>query len=495
MPTGDVQITINDSGAGSVVVPQSNVQVVIGCSSSGTVAQIVATRSPATLASSLGQGPLCEAAALSALNGGTILALRATSTTPGSNTAVTTTGGGTSVVTVTGTPNDDYQVAFLVVAAGTVGSAGITFQISLDAGRNYGPVISLGTANTYAITNTGLTLNFGVGTMLAAQVSKFSCTAPAWNTAGIQACMNALAASPYAVTGWGSVHVVGPMSGANASTLDGYMSTWATQYLFSRTLVAARDLIMPVAWGGAGETEATWMTAVQADYAAVSAKRICASAGHYNMPSAYPGTIFGAPRYRRSLAWALAARQVAIPPQRHAGRVKDGPLSNIVVDPVNDALDGFIYHDERSNPGLDAARFSSARTRIGLTQAYYLNNPNLMSPVGSDFSLLPLGNVMDIACNIVHTVGQQQINSDVRLNANGTIYENDARGIESAILTAINSAMTSQSMISSATVAVDRTTNVQTTKIVTINVTIVARGYILQENVNIQYSNPARAGG
>jgi hypothetical protein len=495
MPTGDVQITIQDSGAGSVVVPQSSVQVVIGCSSAGTANQVVATRSLATLQSQFGYGPLPEAAALAALAGGTVLAVKAATATAGTVSTVTTTGGGTSVVTVSGSPNDDYQVQMSVLTGGTIGTSGITFKLSLDAGRNFGPVIALGTANSYAIPNTGLTLNFGAGTMLAGQYSRFSATAPTWNTAGIQAALNALQASPYAVSGWGSMHIVGVCSGANASTIDGYLSTLASGYVFTRALVGARDAAMPTAWGGSGETESAWANALSSDYSATSAKRICASAGHYNMPSAYPNPAAGTPRYRRSLSWALAARQVRIPPQRHSGRVKDGPLSEIVVDPISDPTDGFIYHDERINPSLDAARFHTARTRVGLTQAFYSVNPNLMSPAGSDFSILPLGNVMDVACGIVHTVGQQQINSDVRLNANGTIFENDAIAIEVAILSALNAAMTSQGMISSATVSVDRTTNVQTTKAVAITVVIVSRGYILQENVSIGFSNPARAGG
>jgi hypothetical protein len=48
-------------------------------------------------------------------------------------------------------------------------------------------------------------------------------------------------------------------------------------------------------------------------------------------------------------------------------------------------------------------------------------------------------------------------------------------------------------MISAAAVAVDRTTNVQQTKTVSLNVTITARGYILQENVQIGFSNPNAA--
>lgn len=282
--------------------------------------------------------------------------------------------------------------------------------------------------------------------------------------------------------------------GADATTIQGYLDTLATGYVFTRAMLSARDAKIPVAWGGQAETETAWITAVTTDYAAVSARRICASAGHYNQPSAIPNPTVGAPRYRRPLAWALAARQVQVPPQRHAGRVRDGSLTQIAIDPTNDPKDGFVYHDERINSGLDAARFTSARTRIGLP-GFYINNPNLMAPLGSVFTMLPLGNVMDVACSIVHQVGQQVIDADIRVNPTGTIYENEARAIEAALLGAIQTAMIATNMISSATVAVDRTNNILTTSTVNVNVSIVARGYVLQENITIGFVQSGQAGG
>lgn len=572
MPTGDVEITIVDGGA-AVVVPGASVQVVIGCSESGTAAQVVATQNPNTLNNNFGNGPMPEAAALSVLAGGTVLALRAAEVTPGSvrgkgsavgggitdatNASpieVTTTnphglitgavvtiagvvgnvgangtfkitktgastftldgstgtgawvsggtittegvnqqGSGTSEVTVTGTPKDEYYIKFLVTTGGTVGVDGIKFRISLDAGRNYGPILSLGTAVSYAIPGTGVTLQFSTGTFVANDYATIGCIAPESDAAGVLACLTALKNSPYAITGWGSMHLTGTFTGADASTIDTALSSLATGFIFTRAIIAARDASPPAIYGGTGESETAWITALQTSFSATQAKRICANAGHYNMPSAFPNSAGGSPRYRRPLSYALAARQVTIPPQRHAGRVRDGSLSNIVVDPTLDPADGFIYHDERLQSGLDSARFCSARTRIGLP-GFYIVNPNLMSQVGSVFTLLPLGNVMDVACGIVHQIGQQEINSDIRLNKNGTIYENEALAIEQTIYGNIKSSMIDTSMISSATVAVDRTNNILATSIVKITVTIVARGYILEEQVSIGYQNPFAAG-
>ncbi len=328
--------------------------------------------------------------------------------------------------------------------------------------------------------------------MVTNEYVTFSTTEPLWATSGIQACLNALQASQYAVTGWGSMHITGPFTGANTTTLQGYLNTLASGKIYTRAIIAARDLAIPTAWGGAGETESAWTTAVLADFAAVAAKRVCVGVGHYNMPSKIPNTVAGLPRYRRPLSWALAARQVTIPPQRHAGRVKDGSIVDIVVDAVNDPADGFVYHDERLNPGFDGAKFCSAWTRIK-KKGWWFKNPNLMHDTGSVFTLLPLGQVMDIACGIVNEVGVEEINEDVRLNDNGTLNDNDAIALELVMGQAIKDNMLAKSMISNYTVVVDRSNNVQTTSEVNIAVTIYARGYILQENITIGFGTAATA--
>jgi hypothetical protein len=505
--TGEVQITVLDGGA-SIVTPANSVQLVIGFASLGTATagQLIATTQPSSLQTSLGYGALPEAAALSVLAGGVVLAVPLAKAATGTAETVQVGAGNTvsspSVVTVTLDATngafDDYYVFMKIVTGGVKGTSGWTMQISLDAGRTFGPVILPGTAATYVISNTGITLNFAAGNFTAGDTFKFATTGPSISTANIQTALNTFAASQYAIAGIGSIHIVGStiatvgtqqgMSGANATTIQGYLDTLATGFVFTRAIISARDSNQPTAYGGAGETDVTWTAAIALDYSAVSAKRICACAGYYNMPSAYPNASAGTPRYRRPLAWALAARQVTIPPQRHAGRVRDGALSQIVVDPSNDPKDGFNYHDERVSPGLDAARFTSARTRFG-KQGYFIVNPNLMSPSGSDFTILPRGNVMDVACDIVHQAGEEEINDDVRLNPSGTLYINDALTIQNGIQGALTANMLATSEISGSTVVVDQTANVGATSKVPINVTIQGRGYVLEEDITIGFQN------
>jgi hypothetical protein len=293
--------------------------------------------------------------------------------------------------------------------------------------------------------------------------------------------------------------------GADASTLELYLDSLALNYQYTRAFLSARDASPPAAYGGSGENEVTWINSVNADYSAVSARRLCVGAGNWNTPSAFSNPSAGTPRMRRNVAWDGAARFVSLAatgaggPQTHLGRVSDGALSTIVVDPTNDPQDGFIYHDESQQPGFDyifsgtGGRFMTTTTRKK-RPGVFITNPLLMSPPGSVFTMLMYGSVIDIACDIVYAVGTQFINSDVRLNPNGTIFNNDALMIEATITNAINVEMLATKMISpGTTVVVDRTNNVQDTGNVNISVTIVAKGYILKETVTIGFSNSAAA--
>lgn len=507
----DVTITIQDGGANTAInVPASNIRVKIGCLLTGigqtaVVNQIISTRSANTLASAFVGGQLAEAAALVCLAGGTVLAIGVPVVTPGTATAVTATvpGSSTSAVTVTldGTNGawDTYFVRVKATAGGTRGTAGIKFQVSLDAGRNYAPDVNLGTAVTYTIPNTGITINFGAGTIVLGDYWSFSTVAPMWNAAGVQAAITALQNSSYALNGWGGMHVVGVTTGSIATLYQSYLGGspdgtggLAAGDIYTRLIADARDALAPVAWGGSGETEATWMGAIQTDVSTVNAKRACLSTGFYNMPSAFPilGTTYF---YRRPLGWALDVRESAIPPQRHAGRVLDGSLGNIIINATSDPTDGFIYHDERINPGLTGARLCAAKTRIG-KQGFFIDQPNLLAPTGSTFTLLPYGNVLDIACDIAFQEAEELIDSDLRVNPNGTLYVNDALAIQNTILAALNTNMTAVGMISGASVIVNQTNNVLVTGNVEITISILRNGYVLSVTIQIGFASPTGPG-
>lgn len=492
--TGNVQITINDNGgATNIIVAAPSVIAVAGTSSAGTVGVPVSTRSVSTITSTFGYGPLSELCAVLIAAGATVIATKLTTDTAGAASAVTFVGTGTSAITVTGTPFDTYYVVLKVVTGGTRGTAGITFQISLDAGRTFGPIIALGTATTYAISNTGITLNFAAGNLVAGDVATFGTTEPLAADTDVTDWLTALQASPYAAAGWGSMIAHGDRSGADVSVIETGLDTLATEYLFERLIVNARDVDPAAKWGGAAESEATWEASLLSDFAATSARRVSVCAGYYNMPSGIANSDAGTPRYRRPLSWAIACRKVQQPVQVLSSRVKDGTLANIIVNPSSDPTDGFTYHDERINPGLDAGRFASAWTRLGQPQGFFVRSENLMSPLGSDFPLLAVGACFDNFCSALVQFLTFNIDDSVRTNANGTIYENDAQRLESGALSAVASAMSGQYQPANTSVVIDRSYNVKTNSKVLVSGTFGGLAYVREFDLTVQVQNPNAA--
>jgi hypothetical protein len=508
MTIPSVNITVEDNGVNtSILLPLQNVQLVMGTAVGGPLLQPFATTSSSSLQQQFVGGQLVEGGGLVTQAGGTIIAMRIPHSFAGTATSPVKTGTGTFSPTVTldGTYGafDDYYVEFVCVTGGALnnaGSSGIQFQISLDAGRHFSPVINLpANALTYAIPGTGITLTLGTNsqTIVKGDVVKFATYAPLWNDGGVQSGINAIASSQYALAGWGSFHLVGNCTASDATTFEGYLDNLFSQDIFTRMICTARDAFSPTAWGGSGETETTWEQALATAWGAVSAKRICAGAGFYNMPSAFAhstyGTVFS---YRRPLSWADAVRRVQVPPQRRGGRVRDGSLGNIVVDPSNDPGDGFVYHDERVSPSLDAARFLAAIT-WKKKQGIFVCHENLMSPTGSQFTDLTLGNVIDVACDIGYQTGVDEISDDLRLNPNGTLYTNDALNIQNAIQGDVDTDMTDAAMISSAVVSVNPNANVGVTGDIPVKISVVPRGYVnsISETIGLAVPNQAPTGG
>jgi hypothetical protein len=339
-----------------------------------------------------------------------------------------------------------------------------------------------------------LTLNFAAGTLLLAGYSTFGCTEPLTNLTAVQACLVALEASQYSVAGWGSMHIVGPWSGSDASSIEGYLDTMTTTKTFTHAIVAARDAHLPTAWGGAGETDAAWSAAIALDYSAASDKRILAVGGYYNMTSQYPVAAAGTPVMRRPGSFAVACSSISTggnptPPQRHIGRVRDGAVSQIIVDPTNDPVDGFVYHDDFQAPALDVARFTSFRTRKG-KPGFFVVNPKMMSPPGSVFVMQYHRRVMDIGCSLLHQTAEDNINNDILLNDNGTIDEIEAQGIEAVIQGVTTTQMSNKGMIVKCKTHIDRTNNIRATDTVKVSQTLYGKGYILEIDAEIGFASP-----
>src|ERR1019366_2080397 len=150
-----VTILVADNGSSAAqTVPQSSVQLKVGCAIGGTVNQPYATSNPGSLQTQFIGGPLVEAAGLVCQVGNIAVCVSCPIATKGTATAVQATvpGGSSSTVTAsvdaTYGPWDRYFVWVKCLTGGTIGTTGIIIQTSLDAGRNWGTPITLGTANS-----------------------------------------------------------------------------------------------------------------------------------------------------------------------------------------------------------------------------------------------------------------------------------------------------------------------------------------------------------
>lgn len=501
VPDPNVIVTVQDQGASAALaVPASKVQVKIGCAIGGTINQPYASSSPTAIQAYLVGGPLLEASGIVCQKGNTVIAIPCPIVTKGAATAVQATvpGGSSSTITTTlDSTNGAWDAYFVVIKCTvgcTIGVAGGFVQVSLDAGRNFGAPIPLGTANTLVlgapfspatVGGTGIQINFGAGTLVAGDSWRFMTTAPQWDTAGVNAALAAFAASQYAVAGIGSAHIVGPAAAGDISSFQLTVQGQTGTFLYNRLMVELRDANGGgpggSTWGGSNETEAAWMTSIETAMSGETAQpRICADGGYYNTPSPYANAAGGAPAYRRPLTWSQAARRTQIGLQRRAGAVADGPYDTIAVNPAVDPTDGFVYHDERITPGLNAARIASARTWPKKGAGFFQHQEPLLSAPGSQFTELVIGNVLDVACDIGYAAGVELVSDDLIDQANGTLDPIEANKLEASIQQALNVGMLQLQtpLVSAVTATVDRSANVQATGNVPVTIAVQPKGYV-----------------
>jgi hypothetical protein len=525
MTAQGVNLFVQDNGLGQQPPGVGNTEYVIGIGSTGPYFQIINSNSPAAFQAN-GTGPGVECAGFIANSTGNPVAFVAVpAAIVGWNTAVKTgsTNISSSVVTLTGTPADTYYGMLSVISVGgistpgtvgTVGTTGVIVGVSLDANRTTYLTASLLTATTLVITapgqpTTGLTLNFAAGTLAVGDTFFWVSTEPTWTDVAIQSAINCLLPIPTLLpediiivggsqtrnessSGTPNSGSPGTVGSSNAhgdlSAFDGYLTTLFTKKRFNNALCSAGD----VAYGGSSffaggstETEAQWITALATDVAsfAAASDALGSTAGHYNVISPYTST-----QFRRPLLWQAAARDSAVAIQVDLGRVSDGSLANT---PLPTSPDGFVYHDESVNPGLDAARYISAWSLLN-RPGIFIKNPNLLVKPGSDFNWLQHAHVIDAACLVSYDYFVEQLSDSVRVSATtGFILPQDAMVLQNGCNSALATAITNQGAVSSATCTVSQTDNILSTSTLTVTVKIVPLGYLKSINVTLSFTNPA----
>lgn len=464
MALPEVTQTIVDGALGTAPVNTDGICTKLGVCSLGTPNTLYSFMRPQDVVTQLGYGPLVEAACHHLqVAGGPLLCMPVTAGTAGSSTVPANTGGGPAV-TLSGTPLDQFDGLVTIVAGGAVGTA--TFTYSLDGGDTPSPVIT--TASTYAIPNSGITLNFAAGTYIAGATYTWTSTAPYFTTTNINTAFTALLALP---SEWMFAHVVGrgttaADTAAMAAAIEVQMEAAATNFRYVAALIEAAD-----------DTD----TNLSTQFASVNAPLVNVCAGPGELISSVSGRI-----YKRPFAWGVAARASKVASKAtvgiatHLGRVKDG------------AIPGFtkLYRDEFATPLLDAQRFTTARTIIG-QPGFYVTRGRMMASPGSDFSYWHDRMVINKACRITRFVMVQELNESVRTNADGTIYEADALRIETTVTRSLFDNMVSPQNVVRASAKIDRSINVSSTGRVQVDVRVRRRGYLEDIRTTIGFEAPS----
>lgn len=432
----DATLTTTDGGLGAGAPDNGNVVAVIGCSTLGADFKPTKFQSISTLIATQGYGAAVDLAAALIDAGATVIFCKTTSTTAGAASAVTPTGTSTSVMTVTGTPNDTLDVIVEVVSGGTLGSSPApTIKYTLDGGNKYiGPVRLTGAAPVaYAIPNTDITLHFAAGTLVAGDTFAFTTTEPLWDDSDLADAFAALGLTTY---DWEFACVVGACAKSDAAAVDTALTTLETQKRYVSALVNTEDF--------GANTEAQWMTAIQADYAAFQTTHTGVCAGPCQFDSAISPFSF-----RRPIMWAAALHAVLNTIHDDLGRVKSGPLGG----PKKRVK--AIYHDERQVPGLDSSGFITSCTRLRKT-GFYIVNPNLMCPPGSDYTLWQYRRVINAVCRSTYDTLVDEVSDNTRLDPAGNILEKDAIALEQTNQDGLTRDVVSKGHVTATKTTVDR---------------------------------------
>jgi hypothetical protein len=173
LPSSDV----TEVPAGASLAPSTSARSVVtfGCSNRGialTPRAVGSTLSPLT--STFGCGPGVKACAyVQTQTGADAIFIRLPPTAvPAFKSAVTKIAAGSSVVTLTGTPLDGFDVVITITTGGTVGTSA-SYTLSTDGGKTTSAITSLGVATTLVLAGTGITVNFGSGTLTTAGTITF----------------------------------------------------------------------------------------------------------------------------------------------------------------------------------------------------------------------------------------------------------------------------------------------------------------------------------
>lgn len=467
---GEATVTVADGGLGAR--QQTDLPLaVVGCSSSGTAATPVLISSIAHAIETFGHGPLVEAiATILRYGAGPVVGCRATASTAGSESAVSQTGTGTAVLSVTTSgARDAYGIRVKITRAAANLAAGAAMQLSIDGGTTYGEETAVPVSGTFTVGNTGVGVTFADGTFVADDVYAITCTAPVFNSANASAAVTALLSSTIDHEG---IFVVGPVTGTIYSALATLVGDAEADGVYRWLLCEPRGQSV-----GDGESAATFTAAIISDFADDTSPHGAVCAGEALQLSAGIGGT-----HRRNVARLYAARLAAISASGRSQRLAESPMR--VRSGAVAGLDaGALYHDLRSLTTLTGGRFCGLQSIVGRTGHYCTTRST--AATGSDLTDIARIRVIKAAQRALLGILTAQIGDTVPLTSSGTIQPAVAAALDAQLGAAFAREM--EGMISSSSVAVDRTNNIATTSTLLASFRMVPLGYTTAITATVGY--------
>lgn len=475
-----VNVTKLDGQLGQLPIDAlSKYLAVLGPATSGPLNTPQAMSRPKDIITTFGSGAMVEEACFFAQRyGRTVIPIRTDFTTAGSAGTLVATFTGTSVPTFDGTANsnDDYDLLWVAVAGGTIGVAGITFQWSLDGGRTMSAVTALGTATTFTIPGTGtpgVKINFGAGTVIAADKITSAPTQPIPNAAQLATALTALQNSSLP---WEFANMAFPI---DAALFDQLETSFAAIQATGRHRVWQGGFRRP----NVAESEATYKTAFDAIFSVKSTTIGTVWAGDAKTASAVTGR-----NYRRRTSVACGARAASVSEEVNIAEIDQGAIPGVTIVDANGNPEN---HDELVNPGLDDSRAAVLRSWPGRAGAF-VNRPLILSPSGSDFTIMPYARIFNLYLETIIPYLQRRLNKPIRVKAsNGRILEADALEIESTALRLLQSVLTTKPKASGVQFSCRRDDNLLSTRILTCDGGIIPLVYPEKINFSLGMVNPA----
>lgn len=231
------------------------------------------------------------------------------------------------------------------------------------------------------------------------------------------------------------------------------------------------------------ESEATYLGALSTALGAKETKHGALCAGAVKLVSSVSGR-----QYRRPLSFSYACREASSSEEVNNAAPNLGALIGVSIRDRNGNAD---EHDESLNPGLDDARFVTARTIDGY-QGVYINRPRLFSNPSSDFQLLPHRRVLNLAHDALRVYFTRRLNQPIIVSrATGFILEADALEIEHGALAVLRSVLLAKPKASDVQFRLSRTDNLLSTKTLTGEGRVIPLAYPEFIALDVGFYNPA----